>query len=67
MSEATQRITSGREFEAALFPKRARARAHAARREAEVRARELGETLAHEHLRGIAASTALHQDRRTRG
>jgi hypothetical protein len=66
MREATRDITSGREFEAALFPKRARARAQAARHEAEVRARELGETLAHEHLRGIAGSTATHQDRRTR-
>ena len=53
MTQDERRITSGRDFEAAVFPKRTQERAQAARRHAEARARELGESLAHEHLQGL--------------
>ena len=64
MTEDARRITSGRDFEVAMFPRRARERDQAARRDAEARARELGESLAHEHLQGLVAiARAPHRPR----
>jgi hypothetical protein len=54
MSTDDRRIRSGVEFEAVMFPKRVRARAIRARDDAEVRARDLGEKLADDHLRRVA-------------
>ena len=57
MTQDDRRITSGRDFEAAVFPSRSRERDRVARDHAESRARELGESLAQEHLQGLEADT----------
>ena len=58
MTQDDRRIASGRDFKAAVFPSRSRERDRVARDHAKSRARELGESLAHEHLQGLRLTRA---------